>query len=192
MLACSSSFTVTLEANCALQPQTDHPLSRGQEHRMGVLWWQEATGDPVWRLVIICQLLPRTTDSFPIDCAVIRSLLFLSTVSRSPHPVTQCPPSAATTWCMTGSKAWPSVCTGTCARGRHDWRTARTHPTPKTETKWHVFKEKEIYANVLCLQLIEWGVLVVHRQPGGHPALFHDGKSWRTGACVSAAKLLLQ
>lgn len=36
-----------------LLPTTDHPVSRCQEHRLGVIWWQEETRDPIWRLVNI-------------------------------------------------------------------------------------------------------------------------------------------
>lgn len=58
----------------------------------------------------------------------------METVSRSLRLATQCPPSVAMTWCTTGLKAWLSVCTGTCARGRSGWRTSRTRQTQKTES----------------------------------------------------------
>lgn len=55
------------------------------------------------------------------------------TALRSLRLVTPCPLSVATTWCTTGLKAWRSVCTGTYARGRPDWRTSQTLRTRKTE-----------------------------------------------------------
>lgn len=58
---------------------------------------------------------------------------FFSTASRSLRRVTRCPPSAATTWCTTGSRAWPSACTGTCGRGRRGWRTPPTRRTRRPE-----------------------------------------------------------
>lgn len=46
-----------MEAECLFSPPpphtTDHLVSRCQEHRLGVIWWQEETRDPVRRLVNI-------------------------------------------------------------------------------------------------------------------------------------------
>lgn len=121
-----------------LSPETDYSVSRCQKHCLGVIWWQEETGDPAWRLVksIHCHYLlalPSFRFLFPQFRIHLR-FVSLPTASRSLHLATQCHPSVAMTWYTTGSKAWLSVCTGMYARGRRDWQTSQTHQTPKTES----------------------------------------------------------
>lgn len=118
-------------------PKTDHLVPRCQEHRLGVIWRQEETRDPVWRLVKFTNLHYQppfhSTGFFP-SIYMNLPIVFPRTASRSLRPVTQCPPSVAMTWCTTGSKAWLSACTGTCARGRRDWQTHLTRQTQRTES----------------------------------------------------------
>lgn len=108
----------------------DHPVPRGQEHCLGVVWRQEETGDPVWGLVTI---RPSRSTALSFLAPLPWRCHLSSAASRSPHPATRCPPSVATTWFTIGSRAWPSACTGTCAKGRLAWLTPQTHQTPRTK-----------------------------------------------------------
>lgn len=80
-----------------------------------------------------CFIKKKKKNLFQIKCLSSSCSIFFSTASRSLHLVTQCPPSAATTWCTTGSRAWLSACTGMCGSAKHGWQTPPTRRTRRTE-----------------------------------------------------------
>lgn len=80
-------------------------------------------------------------------------------VSASLPLATPCPPSASGTPWATGSRAWPSACTGTCARSRttSPWRRRSSECPPPQQGSWQCHVAQSL-PSAWILELSVWAL----------------------------------